>query len=133
MRPNFLAGMPMSRANRTWDFKAADALGHQRGDVAVATVLAQQRGGMEKAGHHVVGDRERAQRGVHRPALERCAGRRLDQQVRGAGEGGRYRRDRRGSAATPSRSPPDERRSPIGCGGVHTLGMWRATSPGAKL
>src|SRR5881227_3454560 len=37
----------------------------------------------------VVGDRQRAQRGVHRSALPRCAGRGLRQQFRGAGEDGR--------------------------------------------
>ena len=36
---------------------------------------------MEEAGDYVVGDRDRAQRGVHRPALERRAGRRLEQQL----------------------------------------------------
>ena len=44
---------------------------------------------MEEPSHHVVGDRNRAQRGVHGSALERGAGRRLDQQFGGAGEGGR--------------------------------------------
>ena len=44
---------------------------------------------MEEAGHHVVGDRDRAQRGVHGPALERCAGRSPEQQFSGACEGGR--------------------------------------------
>ena len=40
--------------------EAADTLNHQGGDVSVATVLAQQGGGMEEAGHHVVGDRDGA-------------------------------------------------------------------------
>ena len=69
--------------------EAADTLNHQGCDVSVATVLAQQGSGMEEAGHHVIGDRDRAQRGVHRPALERCAGRGLGQQFSGAGEAGR--------------------------------------------
>ena len=64
--------------------EAADTLDHQGCDVSVATVLAQQGSGMEEAGHHVVGDRDRAQRGVHRPALERCAGRGLESTVSAA-------------------------------------------------
>ena len=68
--------------------EAADTLDHQGCDVPVATVLAQQGSGMEEAGHHVIGNRDRAQRGVHRPALERCADRGLGQQFSGAGEAG---------------------------------------------
>ena len=68
--------------------KAADTLDHQGRDVPVAPVLAQQGACMKEAGHDVVGDRDRAQRGVHGPALERGAGRRLNQQFGGAGEGG---------------------------------------------
>ena len=78
----------MSRAKSDVRLEAADTLDHQGRDVPVAAVLAQQGGGMEEAGHDVVGDRDRAQRGVHGPALERGAGRRLDQQFGGAGEGG---------------------------------------------
>ena len=47
-----------------------------------------KRGGVKEAAHGVVGDRDGAQRGVHRSALEGGAGRRLDQQFGGAGEGG---------------------------------------------
>ena len=36
---------------------------------------------MKETSHHVIGDRDRAQRGVHGPALEWCAGRSLEQQV----------------------------------------------------
>ena len=61
--------------------EAADTLDHQGRDVSVATVLAQQGSCVKETSHDVVGDRDRAQRGVHRPALERCAGRSLEQQV----------------------------------------------------
>ena len=59
--------------------KAADTLDHQSRDVSVATVLAQQGGCMEEASHHLVGDRDHAQCGVHGSALERGAGCRLDE------------------------------------------------------
>ena len=66
--------------------EAADALGHQGGDVPVAAVLAQQRGGVEEAGHRLLGQGERPQRGVHGAALERGAGRCPGEQLDGSRE-----------------------------------------------
>ena len=79
MRPNFYRRHAHVECQEDMSLKAADTLDHQGRDVPVATVLAQQGGCMKEAGHHVVGDRDRAQRGVHGPALERGAGRRLNQ------------------------------------------------------
>ena len=69
-------------------FETPDTLDHQGGDVPVATVLAQQGSGMEETGHHVFGDRDRPQRGIHGPTLVRCAGRGLEQQFGGAAKTG---------------------------------------------
>jgi len=79
------------------------------------------------------GTGDRAKRGVHGSALERGAGRRLYQQFGGAGEGGRI---------DPIAEDPPQRLHAanltsgdrqFGVVVRHTLGMWRATSPGAKL
>jgi len=48
--------------------EATNTLDHQGRDVPVSTVLSQQRSGMEETGHDVLRDRDRAKRGVHRPA-----------------------------------------------------------------
>ena len=50
-----------ARVEREQDvsLESGDALDSEGGDVPVAPVLAQQRSGMEHAGHHLVGDRER--------------------------------------------------------------------------
>ena len=89
---------------------------------------------MEDAGHYVIGDRDRAQRGVHRPAVERCAGRGFGQQFSGVGEAERV--------DVIAEDPPQRlhaarlRRAAIAASGVvvrHTFEWCRATSPGAKL
>src|SRR5206468_3596077 len=70
-----LRGQPHVEGEQHVSLEAADTLNHQGGDVSVATVLAEHGSGMEEACHDVIGDRNGAQRGVHRPALVRCAGR----------------------------------------------------------
>ena len=63
---------------------------------------------MEEASHHVVGDRNRAQRGVHGSALERGAGRRPDQQLGGASESGSVDAIVDGGTATPNGTTTSE-------------------------
>ncbi len=84
-------------------------------------------------GPHLVGHGGRAQGGVHRPTLERCAGRSREQQVGGASERGESitsPRIRRNAVTQPSW------RAAIAASGVvvlQTFGMWRATSPGSEV
>ncbi len=68
--------------------EAADTLDHEGRDVPVASVLSQQRRCMEQPSHDIVWDRDRAQRGIHRPPLDRSADRRFDQQFGGPSKGG---------------------------------------------
>jgi hypothetical protein len=66
-----------------------DPLGHQGDDVTVAPVLAQHGGGVPQPGDRVVGDRQRAEGGVHDAALDGRGHRSLGEQVCGALEPGR--------------------------------------------
>ena len=66
--------------------EATDALSHESGDVPVTAVLAQQRGCVKEAGHRLLREGERPQRGVQGPALEGGAGRRLGEQLDGPRE-----------------------------------------------
>ena len=77
MRPDFSAWHVHAGGEQDVSLKAAGTLGHQGRDVPVATVLAQQGACTKQAGHHAVGDRDRAQRGVHGPSLVRGAFRSL--------------------------------------------------------
>ena len=81
-----LRGHVLAECEQHVRFETPDPLDHQGCDVPVAAVLAHQGSGMEEAGHDLLGDRERTQRGVHRPALQRCAGRGSEQQVGRAAE-----------------------------------------------
>ena len=87
----------------------------------------------EEPGHNFAGDGDGAERRVHGPTLVRCAGRRHEQQFGSACEGGSVDV----IAEDPSQRLHTARcRAAIAASGVvvrHTLGMWRATSPGAKL
>jgi hypothetical protein len=84
-----LGGQTHVEGEEDVSLQAADTLDHQRGDVPVPTMLTQQRSCMEQASHHVIRDRDRPQRGIHGPALQRCSGRRPEQQFGSPGEDGR--------------------------------------------
>jgi hypothetical protein len=110
--------------------RPADALGDQSGDMTVPAVLAEQGGRMPEAGHGLLRDGERPERGVQDPSLRRGAGRRLGGELGGTRQSGGV-----GEVV----EDPLQRRdaAPLASGervrGSQTRGMWRETSPSAKL
>ena len=113
--------------------RAADTHGHERGDVPVAVVLTQQVGPVPEPRERLRGHWQRPHRCVERPSVHRGAGPRLDHELGSAGDAGALGEvaQIRRSAATEPRS-----RAAFAASGVtrsQTRGMWRATSPSAKL
>ena len=111
----------------------ADAVGHEGGDVAVATVFAQQVAPVPEPIERFVGHRQRPDRGVERPSLGRRARPRLHHQVGGSSD---VRRVGPLAEDPPQGGHRTRARAAFAASGVtvfQTSGMWRATSPGAKL
>jgi hypothetical protein len=77
---------PQVQGDQNVGLQTTDALSHQRRDVPVATVLAEQRRRVEQPCHGRIGHGQRSQGGIHRSTLERSAEGCGGQQVHGAGE-----------------------------------------------